>query len=218
MKTIVCYGDSNTWGFMPKKELPDWSVNRFPYDVRWPGILRDKLGSGYIVEEDGLNGRTTIFSDPTDVRRNGLNSIDLCMLVKMPVDLVIIMLGTNDVKQHLGATPCIIAHGIGKLVERVKAGGYGPMGAAPEILVVSPASLGEDLANAWPGDEFGPDALAKDAQLAKYYEKTAQQLGVHFLNAARFAKADPADCVHINEQGHKALGEGIAQEVLRIFR
>ena len=98
MKTIVCYGDSNTWGYMPKRERPqETTLNRFPWGVRWTSLLQEQLGAAYRVVEEGLNGRTTMFDDPLDICRNGLESIDCCMLSKHPVDLVILMLGTNDV-------------------------------------------------------------------------------------------------------------------------
>ena len=81
MKTIVCYGDSNTWGYMPKREHPEITANnRFPWGVRWTSLLQMKLGADYRVVEEGLNGRTTMFDDPLDVCRNGLESIDYSML------------------------------------------------------------------------------------------------------------------------------------------
>ncbi|MEG0766199.1 MAG: SGNH/GDSL hydrolase family protein [Clostridia bacterium] len=217
MKTIVCYGDSNTWGFMPKRAAPDWSDNRFAWDVRWTGILQKALGAGYRVEEEGLNGRTTCIDDPLDVHRNGLKYIDTCMLTKMPVDLVVLMLGTNDVKDYLGVTPLIASLGIAQIVEHIQAGGYGPKGASPKVLIVSPPSLSEGLRDAWPGEEFGAHALEKDAGLAAHHENVARKYGASFLNAARFVKADSADCVHLNQQGHALLGEKIAEEVRRIL-
>ena len=116
MKTIVCYGDSNTWGYMPKREHPEITANnRFPWGVRWTSLLQMKLGADYRVEEEGLNGRTTMFDDPLDVCRNGLESIDCCMLTKTPVDLVILMLGTNDCKSYYKADASQIAKGLCKI-------------------------------------------------------------------------------------------------------
>ena len=119
MKTIMCYGDSNTWGFMPKLEMPDVeSKNRYPWDVRWTGKLQAMLGSDYRVLEEGLNGRTTMFDCPMEDHRNGLNDIDVALLTHAPIDLVVIMLGTNDTKIAFRMTDYIIAHGIERLIDK----------------------------------------------------------------------------------------------------
>jgi hypothetical protein len=108
------------------------------------------------------------------------------------------MLGTNDVKEHLGASVFLIARGVERLVERIQTGGYALGGASPEILVIAPARLGAGIADAWPGPEFGPHCLEKDAQLAALYQKVAEKHGLHFLNAADVAEVSPDDCVHLS--------------------
>ncbi len=218
MKTIVCYGDSNTWGFMPKRERPPVSANnRFPWGVRWTSLLQMKLGQAYRVEEEGLNGRTTLFEDPLEPCRNGLESIDACMLTKHPVDLVILMLGTNDVKILFNVSPYVIARGCGRLIDHIQAGGYGPGGASPEILLVAPLRLPPELADSWLADEFGPDAIARNDELPGRYAQIAAEKGVHFLNAAEFITADPADSIHMNETGHAAFADRIYEEVKAIL-
>lgn len=218
MKTIVCYGDSNTWGYMPKREHPEITANnRFPWGVRWTSLLQMKLGADYRVVEEGLNGRTTMFDDPLDVCRNGLESIDYSMLTNCPVDLVILMLGTNDVKEFFGMPPYVIAKGCGRLIDRIQAGGYGPNGAAPQILLVAPLKLPDTLPGSWLGEEFGPGAIARNDALPAYYEKIAAEKGVHFLNAAASVTADPADSIHMNEAGHAATAELMYQQVRRIL-
>ena len=218
MKTIVCYGDSNTWGYMPKRERPqETTLNRFPWGVRWTSLLQMKLGADYRVVEEGLNGRTTMFDDPLDICRNGLESIDYSMLTNCPVDLVILMLGTNDVKEFFGMPPYVIARGCGRLIDRIQAGGYGPNGAAPQILLVAPLKLPDTLPGSWLGEEFGPGAIARNDALPAYYEKIAAEKGVHFLNAADSVTADPADSIHMNEAGHAATAELMYQQVRRIL-
>ena len=218
MKTIVCYGDSNTWGYMPKREHPEITANnRFPWGVRWTSLLQMKLGADYRVVEEGLNGRTTMFDDPLDVCRNGLESIDYSMLTNCPVDLVILMLGTNDVKEFFGMPPYVIAKGCGRIIDRIQAGGYGPNGAAPEVLLVAPLKLPDTLPGSWLGDEFGPGAVARNDQLPAYYENIAAEKGVHFLNAAASVTADSADSIHMNEAGHAATAELMYEQVRRIL-
>lgn len=218
MKTIVCYGDSNTWGYMPKREHPEITANnRFPWGVRWTSLLQMKLGADYRVEEEGLNGRTTMFEDPLDICRNGLSSIDCCMLTKQPVDLVILMLGTNDVKEFFGMPPYVIARGCGRLIDRIQAGGYGPNGGAPEILLVAPLKLPDTLPGGWLGEEFGSGAIERNDQLPALYERIAREKGVHFLNLAESITADPADSIHMNDAGHAATAEIMYEQLRRIL-
>jgi lysophospholipase L1-like esterase len=217
MKTIVCYGDSNTWGYIPKTEQTDWADNRYDKEIRWPGVLQKALGSNYCIEEEGLNGRTTIFNDPLDQRRNGLAYIDTCLLTKMPVDMVILMLGTNDVKEYLGAPAFLIARGIGMLIERIQAGKYGPSSTSPKVLLISPPHLGKGIHKAWLGNEFGNGCLEKDAELSKYYQQISRQYGTVFLDASKFTQISELDCVHIDAENHEKLGIQIAcmvQDVL----
>ena len=203
---------------MPKREHPEITANnRFPWGVRWTSLLQMKLGADYRVVEEGLNGRTTMFDDPLDICRNGLEGIDYSMLTNFPVDLVILMLGTNDVKEFFGMPPYVIAKGCGRLIDRIQAGGYGPNGAAPEVLLVAPLKLPDTLPGSWLGDEFGPGAIARNDQLPAYYEKIAAEKGVHFLNAAASVTADPADSIHMNEGGHAATAELMYQQVRRIL-
>ena len=218
MKTIMCYGDSNTWGFMPKLEMPDVeSKNRYPWDVRWTGKLQAMLGSDYRVLEEGLNGRTTMFDCPMEDHRNGLNDIDVALLTHAPIDLVVIMLGTNDTKIAFRMTDYIIAHGIERLIARVKSGGHGPDGGDPQVLVVAPIRMGEDVENRWLGGEFDAASLALDRKLAPAYERVARRAGVHFLDAGAHITADPADCIHMNENGHEVLAGLLCKEIRRIL-
>lgn len=218
MKTIVCFGDSNTWGFMPKTEAPAITAdNRYPWGVRWTSLLQMKLGNDYRVAEAGLNGRTTIFNCPLGDHRNGLAAIDTTMLCQMPVDLVTIMLGTNDVKAHFGVSPMVIARGALRLIENIRAGGYGPHGACPEILLMAPIRLHPDMEKGWLGEEFH-GGLEKDAQLGAYLEKTAKDAGVHFLNAAEFITAHPADGIHMDEAGHAIMAEKVYEKIIEILK
>lgn len=216
MKTIVCYGDSNTWGFMPKSLPPIWAENRYPANIRWTGILQHTLGKNFRIEEEGLNGRTTYVDDPQDETRNGLKYLPVCMQSRTPVDLAIVMLGTNDVKGFFGLTPLMIAKGIGRIVNHILSGAYGPQGKAPEVLIVAPPALHENFLNCWPGEEFGAEACAKSAALGAQYKKIAHEYGVHFLDASGITASD-IDGVHLSIDGHAALGQMISEKVRKIF-
>ena len=124
MKSILCYGDSNTWGCIPLPGLDP--ASRFPPATRWPGVLRRELGDGYWIVEAGLNGRTTVWDDPLEPHRNGRKLLLPTLLTHQPLDLVIIMLGTNDLKHRLNASAAEIAEGAGMLVDIVTGSGCGP--------------------------------------------------------------------------------------------
>ena len=94
MKTVLCYGDSNTWGYI------GGTGERFAPEVRWPGVLQAALGGAYRVIEEGLNGRTTVFDDSIEEGRNGETYLRPCLQTHAPIDLVILMLGTNDLKRR----------------------------------------------------------------------------------------------------------------------
>ena len=149
--------------------------------------------------------------------RNGLATIDACMLEQMPVDLAILMLGTNDLKDCFCATPYMIARGAERLIERIRLGGYGPDGASPEILLVSPIRLNERAAAGWLREEFTALSLEKDALLGARLERAARECGVHFLNAGAHITADPADGVHMNAAGHAQFAERILDKVRAIL-
>ena len=110
MKNILCYGDSNTWGYIPGGK------GRYEYAVRWTGAAQRLLGDGYRIIEEGLNGRTTVFDSPFDGSvLNGKSHLMCCLMSHAPLDAVVIMLGTNDLMPHgLGSEPRLhnaFAHG-----------------------------------------------------------------------------------------------------------
>lgn len=219
MKTILCYGDSNTWGFMPKPQGPETTAeNRYPWGVRWTSRLQIALGSeDYHVAENGVNGRTTMFDCPMAEYRNGLKDIDVILQSQHPVDLVIIMLGTNDEKFFFGMSAHMIAKGAERLIERVRQGGYGPGGKSPEILLMCPIRLHPNMMNSWLNEEFGQHSLDVDAKLSSYLAAKAEALGVHFLDAGAYVTADPADGIHMNEEGHAILAEQVLKKVKEII-
>jgi len=137
MRSILCYGDSNTWGFDPV------AGRRLRPDQRWPGVLRLRLGDGYRVVEEGLNGRTTLWDDPIEgAYKNGLAYLLPCLKSHKPLDLVVIMLGTNDLKGCFGVSASDIAQSAGRLTQTTLESGCGPAGDAPKVLLVAPPPLG----------------------------------------------------------------------------
>lgn len=122
MRTILCYGDSNTWGFDPATRT------RFAPDVRWTGVLADRLGSEFRVIEEGLNGRTTRWDDPIETDHNGLTYLRPCAESHQPLDLIIVMLGTNDLKQRFNLSASDIAQSAAGVAEAAHRFAHGPKG------------------------------------------------------------------------------------------
>jgi lysophospholipase L1-like esterase len=205
MTTIVCFGDSNTHGYRPG------SGDRFPPDVRWPGVLAAALGDRFVVIEEGLNGRTTLWDDPMLDGRNGRTYLVPCLRSHAPVDVLVLMVGTNDAKGYFGLAATDIAQGAGALADLAALSGTGPGGGAPRILLVAPPPLGELTAasEVW---GFG-EARAKSQAFGRFYGVIADRKGLAFLDAGSVAEVDPADGVHLSTAGHGALGRAVARAV-----
>lgn len=207
MKNILCYGDSNTWGCIPSRG--DEPARRYPPATRWPGVLRRELGEGYWIVEEGLNGRTTVRDDPLEPHRNGRTFLPATLLTHRPLDLVIVMLGTNDLKRRLNATASEIAEGAGMLVEIVAGSGCGPDGGAPQTLLVCPAPVGRlDRF-----DDTFEGATEKSRELARFYAATAEMHSCAFFDAGKVISSSDVDGIHLEEPAHAALGAAIAAEV-----
>ncbi len=209
MKTVLCYGDSNTWGFDPG------TGERFAPDVRWPGVLARGLGDGFRVVEEGLSGRTTVRDDPIEgAHKNGRTYLRACLESHKPIDLVALMLGTNDLKQRFGASASDIAQGAASLAEEVMRGGCGPGGGAPAVLLISPPPLGRltELAEMFEG------SAEKSVRFAGHYRRFADQYGCWFLDASEIIVSSDLDGIHFEEKEHNKLGEAVAARVAEILR
>ena len=208
MRTILCYGDSNTWGYDPA------TGGRFGPDARWPGVLARELGDGYAVIEEGLNGRTTVWDDPIDAHRNGRGYLVPCLESHAPLDLVVIALGVNDLKARLAVSATDIADGAGALVETVQKSATGPDGGAPGVLLLAPPPVGElgDSAEMFAG------ALEKSRGFSKHYARVADKYGCGLLDLAGIVSVSAIDGVHFEAEEHEKMGHEVgtrAKELLR---
>lgn len=210
MYTILCYGDSNTYGRDPVTK------GRLERSSRWPGVLQETLGEGYYVIEEGLNGRTTVWDDPPrgHGKRNGSTYLLPCLESHAPMDLVIMLLGTNDCKAHFAVTPYDIAESLGYLLEIVMASKCGRDGAAPRILILAPPPLGElrEYAEPFTGGR------EKSRQLGRYYERIAQRYGCSFFDTSTVIQSSKVDGLHIDAADHKKLGESLSVIVRRTLK
>lgn len=212
MKNILCYGDSNTWGYDPITKT------RYTYEERWTGILSEKLGSDYRVIEEGMNGRTTVFEDPIEEYRNGKLYLYPCLETHRPLDLVIIMLGTNDTKIRHCAIAKDIANGLEQLIKIIRNYGCGKNGGIPEMLVISPIGMKKVSSDhTSSGIIFGDTAVEKIKELPKYYEQLAKTYKCGYLNAADVAQPSEEDGIHMHPSEHKKLADAIYDKVKELI-
>jgi lysophospholipase L1-like esterase len=210
MKTIniLCFGDSNTWGYDPA------TATRYAREIRWPGVLQNALGSGYHIVEEGLCGRTTVWDDPVEGDKSGARHLLPLLHSHAPLDLVIIALGTNDLKDRFGVGADDIAQGLCRLVDIVRRSETGFTGPAPEVLVVCPPPLGDMSQGPF---EIFAGGKAKSEALWAAVQKHCAQIKVRCVNAAEWIEVSPADGLHFSAAAHRALGEALAQRIDRAW-
>lgn len=207
MKTILCFGDSNTWGANPF----DWT--HYPMNIRWPGILRQELGDGYWVIEEGLPGRTTVWDDPIFEHRSGKEYLPPCLLTHQPIDLVILMLGTNDLKVRFNATAEDISFGAGVLVDMIQMSKTGPDGQSPSVLLVAPPPIDEAQNTC----EMLAGGVEKSRKFGSYFAKIAQERRCGFFDAGSVITSHPNDGVHLDVIAHKTFGKTLVAKVLELL-
>jgi lysophospholipase L1-like esterase len=210
-KTILCYGDSNTWGCPPRRHFGE--MPRYGVDVRWGSVLRTTLGIDCVVVEEGLGGRTTVWDDPVEgEHKNGKTYLTPCLASHRPLDLVVVMLGTNDLKHRFGLSAADIAAGAAALVDLIHSSGTGPGGTKPGVLLICPPPVGRlDLfASMFEG------AAEKSPQLACHFEREANAHGCAFLDAGKVIRSSDIDGIHLEVDAQQILGHAVAQAIKRL--
>jgi len=211
-RTILCFGDSNTHGTRPMAALG--ALGRHPRDVRWTGVMARALGRGWQVIEEGQPGRTTLHDDPIEgSHRNGLTVLPALLDSHRPLDVVLISLGTNDLKPRFAVTPTDIALSLDKLVAVIRASNAGPMGRAPQVLLVCPPPIEEVgcLAGIFAG------GAAKSRLLAGEVAQVAARAGVALVEAQAHVAVSVTDGIHYDAAAHAPLGLALAEAVRHHF-
>ena len=211
-RTVLCFGDSNTWGFIPGTDC-----ERYLPEVRWPGVMAAALGNGYRVIEEAQNGRMTAWDDPVSpfINKCGATHLPVVLESQKPIDLAILMLGTNDLKNHMGHNAWAIADGMGALVDIVLASDAGPTKRPPRVLVVSPVPVNAE--GVCPFSHLFDLAAPLSRELAAAYREIAETRGVEFFDAGAHASCPPTDCIHIDAEGHASIGAAMAEKVRAIL-
>ncbi len=209
MINILCFGDSNTFGTNP-------SGGRWPLYQRWTGILQKYLGDEYHIIEEGCGGRTTVVEDFLELDKNGRKYLPVALRSHRPLDMVIIMLGTNDMKQRFHLLPVDIAYGAAELGTMVERYDYGLGYKIPRVLLVSPIELGDGIENSiFTG--FSSSAVSVSKQLPYYFEKQAKAHGWLYLDAAKVAKPSKKDMLHMEKEDHILLAETLGKMIKEFY-
>ena len=209
MKTILCYGDSLTWGYDPR------DGSRYPFDQRWPGVLEKELGKGFRVVEEALSGRTVVTDSPLLPNRNGLKMLKPLLESHAPIDLCVLMLGTNDTASNYHLTASDIATGYLALIWAIERSQAGPNGRTPQVLLVAPPLLGKMSGIVelfYKGREETLQALPKACKAV------ADSSGCLFLDASQCVRASKLDGVHLAPQEHRILAIQIKKIIAPILR
>ncbi len=210
---IVCFGDSNTHGYCAM------TGGRFDETQRWCHLLQKKLGDDFLVLEEGLSGRTTCFEDPIHEGLSGLAYIYPCLMSHEPVDLLIIMLGTNDTKERFGASAACIALGLKRLIAKAIATTDCWRDGKASILIVTPQNIDRQYMKTEIAATMGRGCAEKSEGLAEEYKKIAQLTGCYYLDANEFVTTQPNDIdyMHLTAEGHRQLAEGLTDKIREIF-
>ena len=218
---IMCYGDSNTWGTVAKKHKDDPHL-RYGREIRWPAVLQRLLGSGYAVQEEGLGGRTTMYTaNPAMPFKNGMHMLEGCLKTHCPLDLIILMLGTNDLHLPKPLPEDQLCAGIMEMIHLIQAHPeYGREEIrVPEILLIAPPFITPSAPDArtevYP-QFFGEYGERLSRQFPQVYRAVAEKYGCHFLNAQDFTRPDPNDGVHLDAVSHRRLAVAVRDKVLEI--
>lgn len=197
--TVLCYGDSNTYGYDPS------TGGRYPYEKRWTTLLSDMLGDRYEVVNEGLNGRTTAYDRPGAAWKNGISSFIACLGTHKPVDILVIMLGTNDCNAGLGLTAEQIAGGMENLVRLAEEHSPELQGYVPRIIVTAPAAIGDNYENSPFAYELTPASVKKSHDIGPLYRDIAERHDCDFVSAVDSAEVSGLDSEHLSEEGHRQL-------------
>ena len=209
---ILCYGDSNTWGQKPDKS------GRYPADVRWTGRLQAALGERYRIIEEGLGSRTTDLEYDKKPGRNGKTYLQPCLESHNPLDIVVLMLGTNDLKIEFTRSVEDIAKAIEGLVADIKQYAVNREHKTPRIILVSPIWIDDKAPNfdeLYDGVYYDAESATKSKELARAIKSVADKNDCVFVDASRFGSAGD-DGIHFSPEVHKNLASGMEEAIRKL--
>lgn len=218
MKRILCFGDSNTWGVIPEPKKNPFPSLRYDEQTRWPCVLARDLGKNWRILEEGLGGRTTIYTVPGEAYRLASTYLEPCLLSHRPLDYVILMLGTNDIqpKFHKEALqPNRLNAGIHALLQIIlSVPECGTGSVSPRILLLAPPPIRLSSSRPDVSAKYGMEAgVLLSHHFSSEYQKLCESFPAEFLNASLYAEASEADGIHFTRNSHVRLGHAVAKKI-----
>lgn len=217
MKNILCFGDSNTWGYdYTRYDTISGLTKRMTFEERWPGILQSKLGGDYRIIEEAMNGRTIVCHDPFFPNTKGMDALKVALDSHAPLDMVILQLGVNDLKHMFQLTAGMIAYGIEQMICEIQKSYYGY--PAPEVLLIAPSPVRKDIAEDIFGFSYGPLAYEKSCHFGALYQKTAKDHNCLFIDCGEMNfSLNDLDGLHYSREDHRKLAEAVYKKVRSAF-
>ena len=212
MKNILCFGDSNTWGYDPSTQT------RFSKDIRWTGVLQQLLGSNYNIIEEGLNGRTTNVNEKQDHGlgyfrpfRSAMDLLSVLIETNSPLDLIIVMLGTNDLKINFNQSSEMIAKNMRLVCESIINNDYFQ---SKSIILVSPTHINEESPNLL--DSFIGTTQASQS-FSNSYRKISDDLNLYFVDASESVKTNKIDGLHWDSKQHSDFANSLFNKIIKVY-
>ncbi len=218
MKNILCYGDSNTFGQNPEFSVDMTKPFRLAFEDRWTGILAEKFEGKARIIEEGLSGRTTILNNAVELHRNGLETLPAILMSHTPIDLLIVMLGTNDLRDCFNPIPFNLYNAMDIFLSECKNPLWNLCGTDMKLLLVSPVVVENSHGSSpWPGLFNDNVASELSRKMPKIYEELARKHHVEFLNAAEYAKPSELDFAHMMPEEHHKLADAMEKKINEIL-
>ena len=208
-KHILCFGDSNTWGYDAA------TGGRFDDDTRWTMQLSKRLGEKYYVIEEGLSGRTTCFEDPLNEGLSGLSVLAPILQSHAPLDLLVIMLGTNDCKQRFAATPVNIKDALTRLVKKARQ--LDVWRSVPLILIVAPIIIDERLYSSPNTVGMGDGCVEKSRQFPQLFQDAARDMDCAFLDCNPYVNPAEGDYMHFNPDSNRCFTQALEEKIIELL-
>ena len=208
---ILCFGDSLTWGFDPKEKI------RMSDENRYTAQLQSMLGDEYMVIEEGQNGRTIATDDPAEGEKNGLKYIVPCMETHNPIDLITVMLGSNDLKKKFGYSSMDIAGEMQIMLEKIQTYNTFRMNGRMKVLLIAPPAVAKSALDPWLSECFDLENASRVArELPDWYKQLSEMYNLEFLDANEVARVSEIDGIHIDGENQRKLAKAIYDKVCEL--
>ena len=212
MINILCFGDSNTWGYDPETQT------RFSKKIRWTGVLQQLLGTSFNVIEEGLNGRTTNVNEKEEhdlgycrPYRSAMDLLSILIETNSPLDLIIVMLGTNDLKTNFNQSPDMIAENTRLVCESIISNDYFQ---SKSIILVAPTHINENSPNLL---ESFVGTTSASKSFANSYKKISDDLNLIFLDASESVITNEIDGLHWDAMQHSDFANSLFNKIKKVY-